>query len=234
MNADAKIVVVTGANRGIGFEISRQLAKRGTQVIMTSRNFQSGQSALEKVKTENPTATFHPLDVTDEKSRTVLAEFLTKQFGRLDVLINNAGILLDGDQDVMSVDIEVVRATLETNTVAPMRLSQRLAPLLRQSKAGRIINISSGMGELSGMGPDHAAYRLSKAALNAETIMMSAALGPSIAVNAVCPGWVRTDMGGANASRDVPEGADTPVWLAIDAPQSLTGKLLRDRKSVPW
>ena len=84
------------------------------------------------------------------------------------------------------------------------------------------------------MGPDHAAYRLSKAALNAETIMMSAALGPSIAVNAVCPGWVRTDMGGANASRDVPEGADTPVWLAIDAPQSLTGKLLRDRKSVPW
>src|SRR6185436_10747803 len=115
MNADAKIVVVTGANRGIGFEISRQLAKRGTQVIMTSRNFQSGQSALEKVKTENPTATFHPLDVTDEKSRTVLAGFLTKQFGRLDVLINNAGILLDGDQDVMSVDIEVVRATLETN-----------------------------------------------------------------------------------------------------------------------
>src|SRR6266850_5709657 len=124
MNAEAKIVVVTGANRGIGLEISRQLAKRGAQVIMTARNFQSGQSALEKVKPENPAATFHPLDVTDEKSGTALAEFLKKQFGVLDVLINNAGILLDADQDVMSVGIEVVRSTLKTTTVAPLRLSQ--------------------------------------------------------------------------------------------------------------
>jgi NAD(P)-dependent dehydrogenase (short-subunit alcohol dehydrogenase family) len=234
MNADATIAVVTGANRGIGLEISRQLAKRGARVIMTARNFQAGQAALENVKAHNPSATFHPLDVTDQKSITALAEFLKKQFGRVDALINNAGILLDQDGDVMNVDIEVLRSTLETNTLAPLRLSQTLAALLQQSKEARIINISSGMRELSGMGPDHAAYRLSKGGLNALTIMMSSALSAKIAVNAVCPGWVRTDMGGPGASRDVSQGADTPVWLALEAPHSLTGKLLRDRKTVDW
>jgi NAD(P)-dependent dehydrogenase (short-subunit alcohol dehydrogenase family) len=123
---------------------------------------------------------------------------------------------------------------LETNTLAPLRLSQVLAPLLKRSGAGRIVNVSSGMGALSDMGGDHAAYRISKAALNAVTGILAAELRGKVAVNSMCPGWVKTDMGGSGAEREVGQGADTAVWLALDAPQNLTGKFLRDREVIPW
>jgi NAD(P)-dependent dehydrogenase (short-subunit alcohol dehydrogenase family) len=124
--------------------------------------------------------------------------------------------------------------SLETNALGPLHLSQALVPLLQRSKDARIVNISSGMGAFSEMGGDYAAYRISKTALNAVTAILAAELRDRIAVNAACPGWVRTDMGGRSAERDVREGADTPVWLALDAPQRLTGKFVRDRKVIPW
>jgi len=130
--------------------------------------------------------------------------------------------------------METVRVTLEGNALGPLHLSQALVPLLQRGKHGRIVNISSGMGAFSEMDDDYAAYRISKTALNAITAILAAGLRRGIAVNAACPGWVRTDMGGRSAERDVTEGADTPVWLALDAPQRLTGKFVRDRKVIPW
>jgi NAD(P)-dependent dehydrogenase (short-subunit alcohol dehydrogenase family) len=159
---------------------------------------------------------------------------IKRTYGRLDILINNAGIIAKGDAPGLTVDLEAIRATLETNTLGPLHLSQILVPLLRRSKSARIVNLSSGMGALSEMEGDDAAYRISKTALNAMTAILAAELRDVVAVNAACPGWVKTDMGGPNADRDLEEGADTPVWLALDAPQSLTGKFMRDRKVIPW
>jgi NAD(P)-dependent dehydrogenase (short-subunit alcohol dehydrogenase family) len=230
----APIVVVTGANRGIGFEISRQLANRGAQVVLTARKPEVGKAAVKKLAAQNLTVQFQPLDVTSNKSIIALREFLKRAYGRLDVLINNAGIIAKGDAPGLEVDMETVCVTLETNALGPLHLSQTLAPLLRRGKHARIVNISSGMGAFSEMEGDHAAYRISKTALNAVTAILAAELRDRIAVNAACPGWVRTDIGGRSADRDVTEGADTPVWLALDAPQRLTGKFVRDRKVISW
>ena len=231
---NAPIVVVTGANRGIGFEISRQLATRGAQVVLTARKLEAGKAAVKKLATQDMTVQFHPLDVTSSKSIVALREFLKRTYRRVNVLINNAGIIAKGDAPGLEVDMETVRTTLETNAFGPLHLSQALVPLLHDSKHARIVNISSGMGAVSEMEGDYAAYRISKTALNAVTAILAAELRDKIAVNAACPGWVRTDMGGRSAERDVTEGADTPVWLALDAPQSLTGKFVRDRKVIPW
>jgi NAD(P)-dependent dehydrogenase (short-subunit alcohol dehydrogenase family) len=228
------IVVVTGANRGIGFEISRQLATRGAQVVLTARKSRAGKAAVKKLAAQNLTVQFRPLDVMSGKSIVALREFLKRTYGRLDVLINNAGIIASGDAPGLKVDMETVRATLETNALGPFHLSQALAPLLQRSKRARILNMSSGMGAFSEMEGDYAAYRISKTALNAVTAILAAELRDRVSVNAACPGWVRTDMGGRSAERDVTEGADTPVWLALDAPQSLTGKFLRDRRVISW
>jgi NAD(P)-dependent dehydrogenase (short-subunit alcohol dehydrogenase family) len=130
--------------------------------------------------------------------------------------------------------LDTVRATLETNTLAPLRLAQVVAPMMMRRHAGRIVNISSGMGSLTDMLGDHAAYRISKAALNAVTRVLAAELAGEVTVNSMCPGWVKTDMGGAGADREVEQGADTAVWLALDAPPTLTGKFLRDRKVIAW
>jgi NAD(P)-dependent dehydrogenase (short-subunit alcohol dehydrogenase family) len=228
------IAVVTGANRGIGFEICRQLASRGTKVVLSARKARAGEVALKKLAAQNLTVRFRTLDVTSRKSIIALRDFLKRTYGRLDILINNAGIIAKGDAPGLTVDLEAIRATLETNTLGPLHLSQILVPLLRRSKSARIVNLSSGMGAFSEMEGDYAAYRISKTALNAVTAILAAELRNVVAVNAACPGWVKTDMGGPNADRDLEHGADTPVWLALDAPQNLTGKFMRDRKVIPW
>jgi NAD(P)-dependent dehydrogenase (short-subunit alcohol dehydrogenase family) len=230
--ADAPVIVVTGASRGIGLEICRELAGRGARVVLTARNARDGSRAAEPLS-----VLFRPLDVTDDASAAALADFLAKEFGHCDVLINNAGIIADGDDSILTVSPVAVQDTLATNTVAPLRITQALLPLLRQSRRGAcVINVSSGAGELRDFDPGWSpAYSLSKAALNLVTRMLaSALLNDGIAVNAMCPGWVRTDMGGSGAPRDVAQGADTAVWLALDAPAKLTGKFFRDRKSIPW
>ncbi|SRR5581483_6010258 len=234
MSTPSPIVVVTGGNRGIGFEICRQLATRGARVVLTARNSAAGQDAVHKLAAQKLQAQFHPLDVTNPDSALALRAFLEKSFGQLDALINNAGILPDDDASGLNVKLSTVRSALETNTLAPLLLSQMLAPLLRRSSRARIVNISSGMGALSDMGGDHAAYRISKTALNAVTGILAAELPNSVAVNSVCPGWVRTDMGGPNAERDVAQGADSAVWLALEAPQDLSGNFIRDRDVIPW
>jgi NAD(P)-dependent dehydrogenase (short-subunit alcohol dehydrogenase family) len=230
----SRIVVVTGGNRGIGFEICRQLAGRGAHVILAARNSEASEAAVKTLAAQKLVAQFHPLDVTATNSIAALRDYLQRTHGRLDVLVNNAGIIAKGDAPALEIDLAAIRTTLETNALAPLQVSQMLVPLLRRGKFARIVNISSGMGSLSEMNGDYAAYRISKTALNAVTTILAAELRGTVAVNAVCPGWVKTDMGGPNADRDVVEGAATPVWLALDAPQDLTGKFLRDRKVIPW
>jgi NAD(P)-dependent dehydrogenase (short-subunit alcohol dehydrogenase family) len=232
--ASGPVVVVTGGNRGIGYEICRQLAARGAKVILTARRATDGAAAVKKLAAQQLAVDFHPLDVTDSASIAALRDFVKDREGRLDVLVNNAGIIAKGEAPALKVDLATVRATFETNTLAPLHLAQVLVPLLRQSPAGRIVNMSSGMGELSDNSGGSAAYRISKTALNAVTATLAAELRGSVAVNSVCPGWVKTDMGGPHADREVADGADTAVWLALDAPQKLTGKFVRDRKVVPW
>jgi|ERR1044071_404750 NAD(P)-dependent dehydrogenase (short-subunit alcohol dehydrogenase family) len=235
MNELDVVVAVTGGNRGIGYEICRQLVQRGARVVLTARSEEAGQKAVQKLDPKSNSIVFHTLEVTSEEEIQTLRDFIDRTFGRLDVLINNAGILSDDDNSGLKVGLATVRNTIETNSLAPLRLAQAFAPLVKASRAGRIINVSSGMGALSEMAGDHAAYRISKAALNAITgILASQFHSDGIAVNSMCPGWVRTDMGGPGAVRSVEQGADTAVWLALDSPQTLTGKFVRDRKVIPW
>ena len=231
---DKPVIVVTGGNRGIGFEICHQLAGRGARVVLTARQAQAGEEAIKRLAAQKLSAQFHPLNVTDPESAAALRDHLDRTFGRLEVLINNAGIFSKEDGTGLNVKLATVRATFETNTLAPLHLSQALTPLLKRSSTARIVNVSSGMGALSDMQGGYAAYRISKTALNAVTAILAAELRGAVAVNSVCPGWVRTDMGGPNAERDVSQGAAGIVWLALDAPQDLTGKFVRDRKVIPW
>jgi NAD(P)-dependent dehydrogenase (short-subunit alcohol dehydrogenase family) len=234
MTTNKPVIVVTGGNRGIGFEVCRQLAGRGAQVVLTARQPEAGEEAVKRFAAQKLSAQFHPLNVTDPASAAALRDHLERAFGRIDVLINNAGIFSKEDGPGLDVKLDTVRATLETNTLAPLYLSQMMAPLLKRSSAARIVNVSSGMGALSDMEGGYAAYRISKTALNAVSRILAAELRGAVAVNSVCPGWVRTDMGGANAERDVSQGAAGIVWLALDAPQDLTGKFVRDQKVIPW
>ncbi|MGO9629096.1 MAG: SDR family oxidoreductase [Xanthobacteraceae bacterium] len=228
------VAVVTGGNRRIGFEICRQLAARGARVVLTARKRAAGEAAVKQLAAQKLAVVFHPLDVTDGKSIETLHDFLKETYGHLDVLINNAGIIAKGEAPALKVDLATVRAALETNALGPLHLAQTLVPLLKRGTRPRIVNMSSGMGALTDNDGGYAAYRMSKTALNAATAILSAELRSTVAVNSVCPGWVKTDMGGPNAERDVADGADTAVWLALDAPETLTGKFVRDRKVIAW
>ncbi len=225
--------MVTGANKGIGREVAQQLAAKGFHVFVGARNAKAGRKAAEEIAKQGK-ATFLEIDVADNGSVSTTAREFSDIEDRLDVLVNNAGIIVDGDDAILETSDDLVRKTLETNTLGPLRVTRAFVLLLRKSKAPRVINVSSGGGQLTGGADGWApAYCISKTALNGVTVQLAAAL-PKFAVNSVCPGWVRTDMGGANATRSVQEGADTIVWLASEAPQDLTGKFLRDRKEIPW
>jgi NAD(P)-dependent dehydrogenase (short-subunit alcohol dehydrogenase family) len=237
MPRNPKIALVTGANKGIGFEVARQLAREGFRVFLGARNEKAGEAAAKKLSQEGKdegNVFFLQIDVSNADSIKRAAEQFGKQADRLDALINNAGILLDNDKDVLTLTPDVFETTLRTNTLGVLLVSQAFAPFLRRSDNPRIVNVSSGGGQLTdgadGWAPG---YCISKTALNGVTVQLAAAL-PNFAVNSVCPGWVRTDMGGANATRSVAEGASGIVWLAVDAPQSLSGKFLRDRKTIEW
>lgn len=230
-----RVAVVTGANKGIGFEICRQLARKETQVVLTARDEQKGKRACQQLTAENLRVTFHQLDVTVPESIDRLQGFIENAFGRLDILVNNAGISIDNGMTGLDVDPTTVRQTLETNLVSPLRLSQAFIPLMQKNKYGRIVNVSSRMGALSEMQGGYAAYRISKAGLNAVTRILSAETqNMNILVNSMHPGWVRTDMGGAQAPRTVEEGADTAVWLATLPADGPTGKFFQDREEIAW
>jgi NAD(P)-dependent dehydrogenase (short-subunit alcohol dehydrogenase family) len=229
-----KTALVTGANKGIGYEVARQLAGKGFHVFIGARNRDAGRKAADEIAKKGGKAIFVEIDVADNASVTAAAREFAKAADHLDVLVNNAGIIVDGDNSILEAGDELLRKTLETNALGALRVTRAFVPLLRKSKAPRVINVSSGGGQLTG-GADgwSPAYCISKTALNGVTSQLATAL-PKFAVNSVCPGWVRTDMGGQGASRSVEEGADTIVWLAADAQQKITGKFLRDRKEIPW
>ena len=219
------VALVSGANRGIGREIAERLAAdHGYTVLAGTRRPGADAPAAKVIEVA--------LDVADPRSVGALRERVAADPGRLDVLVNNAGVY-GGPDGAADYDLEAARRVLEVNTFGPWRLIQAFLPLLRASAAPRIVNVSSGSGQLAEMGGGHAAYRLSKAALNALTRTL-AADEPGLMVNAVCPGWVRTEMGGSAAPRSVREGAETAVWLATLPAGGPSGGFFRDREPIPW
>jgi NAD(P)-dependent dehydrogenase (short-subunit alcohol dehydrogenase family) len=228
-----RVALISGGNRGIGREVARQLAEQGYRVVIGSRDLAKGEQAAGELG-ENVVA--RQLDVTDEESIERCIASIDEDFGRLDVLVNNAGIEGGGwSTDAADVDLDEVRDLLETNLFGAWRLTQVALPLMLRNGYGRIVNLSSGMGQLADMGGHAPAYRVSKTGLNALTRMLTTELGnENILVNSCCPGWVRTDMGGPGARRSVEQGAETPVWLATLPDDGPRGGFFRDREPIPW
>jgi NAD(P)-dependent dehydrogenase (short-subunit alcohol dehydrogenase family) len=227
------VALVTGANRGIGLEACRQLGARGYVVILGARDEEKGRAAAEPMRRDGINVRVQRLDVTNDQSVREAAA-LEWSIGRLDVLVNNAGILYDTWQCAVGAALGVVREAFETNTLGPWRVTQAFLPLLRRSGHGRIVNVSSGARQLGSLDGDTPAYALSKAALNALTLMLAAELKPArIFVNAACPGWVATDMGGVGG-RPVAEGAAGVVWAATLPDDGPTGGNFRESRPIPW
>ena len=224
-----KVILTTGGNRGIGFEICRQLADLGHIVYIGARDIVKGTEAATIIGNNSRPI---QLDVADNDDIRRAVEKIATETGVLDVLINNAGIISTG-VNAIDTETEEAQRVMETNYYGPWKTSGAFIQLLDKSKDGRIINMSSGMGSLADLVGGHGAYRLSKHALNGLTIQLANELSGKIKVNAMCPGWVRTDMGGEGAPRSVEEGADTAVWLATtdDIP---TGKFFRNRSEISW
>ncbi len=234
MQRESLVAVVTGANRGIGLEVVRQLAQQGMRVVLGSRDLEKGNAAARPLTREGLSVFPSQLDVSDQHSIDRLRADITREFGRLDVLVNNAGILYDTWEEGITADLNTVHTALETNLFGAWRMCQTFLPLLRRSSAGRIVNVSSEGGSLTSMGGGTPAYSVSKAALNALTRILAAELaGTSILVNAICPGWVATEMGGAGG-RPVAEGSAGIVWAATLPKHGPTGGFFRDEKPLPW
>lgn len=228
------IVLITGANRGIGFEIAWQLAQRHCHLILAGRDEADLLRADEEIQLVSSHVSTVLLDVSSSRSIRAAYERLRHEVDQIDVLINNAGIVLDEGRRLLDIDESELVQTIQTNALGPLLIIQTLRPLIPEG--GRIINISSGAGQICGGVSTYApTYSVSKSLLNAITLHLARELAPrKITVNAVCPGWVRTGMGGPTATRTVEKGAETPVWLALDAPGKLTGKFFRDKKEIPW
>jgi NAD(P)-dependent dehydrogenase (short-subunit alcohol dehydrogenase family) len=235
MESSNTVVLVTGANRGIGLEVCRQLAQQARYtVLLGSRDLSKGQAAADELAQMGLTVLPHALDVTDPESIERLASAIESEFGRLDVLVNNAAIHYDTWQRASTANLATVHEALETNLFGAWQLCLRLLPLLKRSSHGRIINVSSEAGSLASMGAGTPAYNVSKVALNALTKMLAAELRSSnILVNAVCPGWVATDMGGAGGG-PVAEGAKSILWAITLPDNGPTGGFYRHGKPLPW
>lgn len=236
-----RMAVVTGGNRGIGKEIARQLAAKGLQVLITSRDEEKGRLAVQELLAEGLRVKLHVADVHEIRDVAGMMNRIQSDYGRLDVLVNNAGVILDRGGSVLDVEESVVRATLETNFFGALRMTQAAIPLMKQHQYGRIVNISSGLGAFEimqggyGLQGSSAAYRISKTMLNALTCLVSQDVANTgIKVNAVCPGRVQTDMGGADAPLTVAEGADTAVWLATMEDDGPSGNFFRERQTIAW
>jgi NAD(P)-dependent dehydrogenase (short-subunit alcohol dehydrogenase family) len=231
-----KIAIVTGGNRGLGLEIAKQLMKADLFVVVGARDAAKCELAMAALKPVGSNAVAYPLDVNDTHSVRRFVEEVDRQHGAPGVLVNNAGIYPEAiDATVVGSPTSIWRETFETNLFGAVRMCREAVPLMRKLRYGRIVNMSSGLGQLQKMAEGSPAYRVSKAALNALTRTLAAEVaGSGILVNSTSPGWVRTDMGGENAPRSVEEGADTAVWLCLLPSNGPTGQFFRDRKPIPW
>jgi len=230
-----KIAMVTGANRGIGFETTRQLAQLGIETILTSRDREKGLAAANKLKREGLPIHYHQLDVTNEDSIKVIYQDILKKFSRLDILINNAGIYIDEDKTGLNVDLDRVRCALETNALGPLRISQIFIPVMMKHNYGRIVNISSGLGQLQSMNAKSPSYRISKLVLNGITrILSDESKNFNILINAIYPGKVRTKLTGMSGQKS-PEDAAKEIINLINLPNSgPNGCLFQDEKQIQW
>ncbi|MGB5474035.1 MAG: SDR family oxidoreductase [Gammaproteobacteria bacterium] len=238
MTDSTRLAVVTGAYRGLGLETCRQLAGKGIRVILTARSADKAEAAARTLQTQGLDVIPQALDVTDADSVNALARYLEETFGRLDILVNNAGIFVDAyppdaGSSVFDADFERIRQSMETNAYGAFRVASALIPLMKGR--GAVVNVSSGMGQLSDMNGCCPGYRLSKTALNAVTRILADELKhTTVKVNSVCPGWVRTHMGGEGAERSVEEGAAGIVWAASLSDDGPSGGFFRDGKVIPW
>lgn len=243
-----KIALITGASKGLGFETALQLGKKGFTVIVTARTQQKSDEAATKLKTKDIDALGVQLDVNSSKDINSLVSFLTERFGKLDVLVNNAGVQLDfpgfmPGNSTETISMEILKQTFETNFFAPIALTQKLLPLLKKSDAGRIVNVSSIMGSLA-LHEDEGspiygikllAYNSSKTALNQFTLHLAEALKDTlIKVNSAHPGWVKTDLGGEHAPMSIEDGVKTIVDLSMLDVNGKTGAFIHLGESLPW
>jgi len=238
-DTSAKVAVVTGANRGMGFEACRQLGRLGFRVVLTSRDATKGEEAASKLRDEGLDVVAHVHDVDDPQSARDLADFVMSEYGELHVLVNNAGAFFDVEEDdfasILDTNKETLARSFETNTIGAVLTAQALVPLMKKTGYGRIVNVSSGMGGITEMNGGYPGYRLSKAALNASTRVLAEELeADNIKVNALCPGWVRTDMGGEDANLSPEEGVDTTVYLSTLPDDGPTGLFFRKRSPILW
>jgi NAD(P)-dependent dehydrogenase (short-subunit alcohol dehydrogenase family) len=230
-----KVAIVTGANRGIGFETCRQLNQLGIITVLTSRDETKGRSAVASLSEADGDLLYHQLDVADSSSIVQLREFVINKFKRCDILVNNAGVFLDRGVNIFDLPEETLQETLQINFLGALRMCQEFLPLMRDSGYGRIVNVSSGMGSISSMDGGSAAYKLSKLMVNGMTRIMAAEIkDEDIKINTMAPGWVRSDMGGASAPRSLAQGADTIIWLATLPDDGPSGGFFEDRTPANW
>jgi NAD(P)-dependent dehydrogenase (short-subunit alcohol dehydrogenase family) len=235
MNPEKRICLVSGGNRGIGFETCHQLAQLGHTVILTARNSTKGKIAAKQLReNKDLDIIFYQMDVSNQDSIDDVHDKIIQHFGRLDVLVNNAGILYDTWQTVIDIDFEIVNQSLATNLLGPWRVSKKFIPLMKKNRYGRVVNVSSSLGSLHSMGKGSPAYSISKTALNALTRKLAAELlGTGILVNSIDPGWVATDMGG-RGGRPVKEGVKGIIWASTLPDDGPTGGFFFDGKLVEW
>lgn len=239
MEQTGRIALVTGANRGLGFEACRQLAQCGFHVVLTSRDSQQGEEATSVLCAEGLDIGYHVLDVTKLEHAARVRDFVISEYGRLDVLVNNAGAFLEPeDASILDVPIESIGKTLDVNFYGPLRMIRAFVPVMKANDYGRVVNVSSIGGSLALMATQRgkmAGYRISKAALNAVTRLTAAAVRDyNIKVNSMCPGTIRTRMAGPKAPRSVAQGAETIIWLATLPRSGPNGKFFKDRKRLDW
>jgi NAD(P)-dependent dehydrogenase (short-subunit alcohol dehydrogenase family) len=228
------VAIVTGGNRGIGYEICKELSMSGCRVVLTSRNEKDGQKAVAALRDHDNIA-YHKLNVTNSADIASLRDWILKTYGRLDILINNAGVYLDEGVSVFDVDEKIVQETLAVNFYGAFHMCRAFVPIMKQNGYGRIVNISSGYGAMNEIAGYEAAYRISKAALNALTLIIADELRDgSIKVNAVCPGWVSTDMGGKMAPISPQIAARDIVHFALVNAKGPTGSFFRHKKPIQW
>ncbi len=229
-----KTILITGANKGIGFQIAKELGAKGHYIILASRSAERGQQALDELNEMGVGGTLLQMDVSKPQSIQKAYQQISASVSKLDVLINNAGILVDESYQLLDVPAEIFVQTIQTNSLGAFWVTQTFMPLL--GSGSRVIMMSSGAGGFcKGLTTWAPVYSISKTTMNAITRQLHAVLkSKGIIINAMCPGWVRTDMGGTSASRSIEKGAETAVWLATDAPDSVNGQFLRDQTVIDW